>query len=329
MRNDLIRISTKGMSREEWLAERRKAIGGSDTSAILGLNPYATPYTVWADKTGRLPEKEDTEAMRIGRDLEQYVTDRFAEKSNKRTRKLNAIIKNPAYPWASANIDRDIVGEDSGLECKTTSVLNLSKFKGGEFPLTYYSQATHYLAITGCSRWYVAVLVLGQGFMIYQMTRIENDPCPEWCESSVYVSDAEIAALMAAERDFWEFVKNDTPPALSGEKADSDALGAIYTGGDADTVNLLGMTDILERRAAIKNRIAELETGLAECEQEIKQAMGNAERGQASGYIVSWKPQTRSTFDAKRFAKENPDVDLSGYYNVSHFRKFDVKALAE
>lgn len=327
MRTDLIKISTRDMSRVEWLAERRKAIGGSDTSAILGLNPYATPFTVWADKTGRLPEKEDSEAMRIGRDLEQYVVDRFAEKSNKRTRKVNAIIKNPAYPWASANIDRDIVGEDSGLECKTTSVLNLGKFKGGEFPLTYYSQATHYLAITDYSRWYVAVLILGVGFNVYQMTRIENDPCPEWCESSVYVSDAEIAALMDAERDFWEFVKNDTPPAMSGEKADSDALAAIYTGGGTDTVDLAGMTDILERRAALKKRIAELETGLAECEQEIKQAMGDAERGEANGYVVNWKSQTRSTFDVKRFAKENPDVELAGYYNVSRFRKFDVKAI--
>lgn len=79
MRSDIIKISTKGMSRQEWLEERRNAIGGSDTSAILGLNPYATPYTVWADKTGRLPEKEDSEAMRQGRDFEQYVADRFTE----------------------------------------------------------------------------------------------------------------------------------------------------------------------------------------------------------------------------------------------------------
>lgn len=327
MRTDLIKISTRDMSRAEWLAERRKAIGGSDTSAILGLNPYATPFTVWADKTGRLPEKEDSEAMRIGRDLEQYVVDRFAEKSNKRTRKVNAIIKNPAYPWASANIDRDIVGEDSGLECKTTSVLNLGKFKGGEFPLTYYSQATHYLAITDYSRWYVAVLILGVGFNVYQMTRIENDPCPEWCESSVYVSDAEIAALMDAERDFWEFVKNDTPPALSGQEADSDALATIYAGGNDETVDLLGMTGIIERHGALKKRIKDLETELTACEQEIKQAMGNAERGQASGYVIKWRSQTRRMFDAKAYAKANPDANLDPFYKLSSFRKFEIKPI--
>ena len=66
-------ISTKDMPREEWLEYRRLGIGGSDAGAIIGMNPYATPYSVWADKTGRLPEKEDNEAMRQGRDFEDYV----------------------------------------------------------------------------------------------------------------------------------------------------------------------------------------------------------------------------------------------------------------
>lgn len=51
--------STRGMSREAWLEKRRKTIGGSDAAAIVGLSRYASPYTVWADKTGRIPEKED------------------------------------------------------------------------------------------------------------------------------------------------------------------------------------------------------------------------------------------------------------------------------
>lgn len=45
------------MDREKWLEERRKGIGGSDAAALVGMNSYSTPYMVWADKTGRLPEK--------------------------------------------------------------------------------------------------------------------------------------------------------------------------------------------------------------------------------------------------------------------------------
>ncbi len=59
------------LTHEEWLEERRKSIGGSDAAALVGMNPYVTPYMLWADKTGRLPPKEDNEAMRQGRDLKR------------------------------------------------------------------------------------------------------------------------------------------------------------------------------------------------------------------------------------------------------------------
>ena len=65
--------NTKDMPREQWLEARRKGIGGSDAAAILGMSHYSTPYSVFAEKMGALPEKEDSEAMRQGRDLEAYV----------------------------------------------------------------------------------------------------------------------------------------------------------------------------------------------------------------------------------------------------------------
>ena len=66
------------MSRAEWLEERRHSIGGSDAAAVVGMNPYVTPYMLWADKTDRLPPKEDNEAMRQGRDLQWSVAERFS-----------------------------------------------------------------------------------------------------------------------------------------------------------------------------------------------------------------------------------------------------------
>lgn len=67
------KVSTVGMSREDWLEQRRHTIGGSDAAGIIGLSKWSSPVSVWADKTGRLPDKPDTEAMRLGRDLEGYV----------------------------------------------------------------------------------------------------------------------------------------------------------------------------------------------------------------------------------------------------------------
>ena len=57
------KISTLGMSREEWLKERRKSLGGSDMGAVLGLNKYRSPWVVWAEKTGRLGEEPENEAI--------------------------------------------------------------------------------------------------------------------------------------------------------------------------------------------------------------------------------------------------------------------------
>ena len=76
-------VKTVGLSREDWLEYRRKGLGGSDASTVCGLNPYSCKLTLWADKTGRLPEKEDSEAMRTGRDLEQYVALGFEEATGK------------------------------------------------------------------------------------------------------------------------------------------------------------------------------------------------------------------------------------------------------
>ena len=59
MYKGLKKISTVGMEHEAWLAHRRNAIGGSDAASIIGLNQWSSPYTVWADKLGKLPPKED------------------------------------------------------------------------------------------------------------------------------------------------------------------------------------------------------------------------------------------------------------------------------
>lgn len=130
----MTKIPTLGMRREDWLEERRKSIGGSDAAGILGLNRYSSPFILWLDKTGQLPEKEETEAMRIGRDLEDYVAKRWSEATGKKVRRENHLIRNSLYPFAHADVDRMVVSENAGLECKTTSTLDLRQFHGVEFP---------------------------------------------------------------------------------------------------------------------------------------------------------------------------------------------------
>ena len=318
-------ISTKDMPREEWLEYRRLGIGGSDAGAIIGMNPYATPYSVWADKTGRLPEKEDNEAMRQGRDFEDYVAKRFEEKSGKRVRRYNYMLMHEQHDFITANIDRVVSGEYAGLECKTTSILNLKKFKDGEFPDQYYAQCVHYLAVTGWDRWYLGVVILGVGFKIYMLTRKKDDVCPDWCESMVYVDDGEIALLTGAEVEFWKtYVEPDKAPPVDGFKPTTDALSAIYQGGDYEII-ALSEIDVIKGYLDVKSDIKALEKAKESYEQALKAKLGDCERGECGGYAVTWRTQQRNSFDFKRFAKENPEVDLSSYYSSTTYRVFGVK----
>lgn len=303
------KVSTIGMSREEWLNIRKGSIGGSDAAAIVGLNSYSSAYSVWAEKRGLLPEKDDNEAMRQGRDLEEYVARRFEESSGKKVRRCNAVIYNDDYPFAHANIDRDIVGEDAGLECKTTSALNMSRFAGGEYPANYYVQCQHYLAVTGKKKWYLAVLVLGREFMVFE---IERD-------------DDEIKALMDAERELWDCVVSGEHPSVDGSKATSDAIKAVYSDSHPGTIDLFSRDTVIDEIMAIRQQIKELEQLQEERENIIKADLGSYESGTTDKFNVSWKQQTRRSFDVKRFAELNPEIDLAPYYNETAYRKFDIR----
>ena len=82
-------VSTLNLSHEEWLRYRKRGIGGSDAGAICGLNPYVTAMQVYHDKTSDTADDTDNEAMRQGRDLEEYVSQRFMEATGKKVRRAS------------------------------------------------------------------------------------------------------------------------------------------------------------------------------------------------------------------------------------------------
>ena len=66
---------TKKMTHEEWVQLRKSSIGGSDSAICVNMNPYSGLITLYADKMGLSSEKETSEAMRLGTDLEAYVAE--------------------------------------------------------------------------------------------------------------------------------------------------------------------------------------------------------------------------------------------------------------
>lgn len=301
------KVKTK--NHDEWLKLRSQYIGGSDAAAVVGMNAFSSPYSLWAEKTGKTPGFSGNLATEVGTYLEEFVAQKFAEETGKKVRKCNYSFLNSQYPFAIANIDREIVGEDAGLEIKTTDTLNLKKFKNGEYPANYYCQCVHYMAVTSKKKWYLAVLIGNKEFKWFTIERDE----------------AEIAALMGAEKDFWECVKNNTPPAIDGSKATTESIKTIYAeSNNESTVDLMAYKKELELYSALGQQIKELQTQQDEAANRIKEFMGESSGGHCDGFKVSWGSRSRKTFDVKSFAEAHPDIDISTYYKESSYRTFKI-----
>ena len=324
----ITRIVTTSMTREEWLAERRKSLGGSDIGGVLGMSSWSSPFSVWAEKTGKVPDKPDTEAMRIGRDLEDYVAKRFTEASGYQVKRVNSIIRNDKFPHLHANIDRRIVGtvlgDPAGLECKTASAFATKRYISGEFPPNYYAQCVAYMAVTEYPRWFLAVLIMGREFKIYGLTTCPDDPpCPSWCESMVYVSPEEIEALKETAIHFWRaYVLTNTPPPVDGTDPTSGTLTQMYPGGDSQTISLFGMDDLPGEYLRLQKQKKGIEKEQEKIKQALMEEMEDAESAECADgrFRITWKSQERKAFSAALFRADHPEIDLSPYYSVSKSR---------
>ena len=305
------KVSTKEMSREEWLEVRRKSIGGSDAASILGLNPYNSAYAIWCEKTGKITPEDisSKEAVRLGNDLEQYAAERWMEATGKKVRRENSIIYNDRYPFAHANPDRMVIGEKAGLECKTTSSWEVAKqLKEGEIPPYWYCQCVHYMMVTGADRWYLGALAFGEGFFEFTIERDE----------------AEIASLSTCEKEFWDFVVNDQSPTLDGSEATTEALKTIYKESSPGTLaDLTAVGSNIAYYNEISKQIKDLEAIKAEQENIIKDYMGDREKGSFGNTTISWKSSSRRTFDKSAYEADHGKIS-DHYYNTTSVRTFRV-----
>lgn len=305
-------VSTTGMSRADWLAWRRRGIGGSDAAALVGLSPWATPFSVYADKLGLLPEQEDNEAMRQGRELEEYVARRFSEASGKNVRRCNAVIQHPRHDFMLANVDRLICGERAGLECKTMNPRSPSApaLERGDVPVQYYVQCQHYMAVTGLSKWYLAILVLGTAFYWFDVPR----------------HDGDIAALEAAEAAFWkDCVLARCAPEPDDTPCCEMVLKQLYPRASEDKeITLETDRDALDRLSQIKRAQAALEQERRGLENKLRAQMQDAAIGHAGGYTVSLLNRMRSGLDVQALRAEHPEI-LEHYSKTITYRSLTVK----
>ena len=305
------KISLAGVDNMEWLRLRKAGIGGSDAGAICGVNPYSSAMKVFHDKTSEEVEEQDNEAIRIGHDLEDYVAQRFMEATGLKVRKSNFMYRSKEHPFMIADVDRLIVGEDAGLECKTASAYNADKWADGNIPLHYVMQCYHYMAVTGKRTWYIAAVILGREFTYRKL---------EW-------DDELISRLIGIEEDFWNnhVVPGTIPPPDGSEACDEVIEQYFHTAKKASAIKLVGFDEKLNRREEILGFIAELQAEQKQIEQEVKLFMGDNQYATSDHYRVSWGNIDSIRLDSQRIKTEKPEI-YADYGKASHYRRFEVKA---
>ena len=305
------KIPTADMTNTEWLTLRKTGIGGSDAGAVCGLNPYSSSVKVFYDKTYSEIKELDSEAVRQGHDLEDYVAQRFMEATGLKVRRSNYMYRSTEYPFMIADVDRLVAGEDAGLECKTASAYNADKWKDSEIPLHYVMQCYHYMAVTGKRTWYIAAVILGQKFVYRKLV---------W-------NDELVAKLIAMEKDFWEnHVAAGVMPAPDGSDICSEVLNSYFRSSKkGSSIRLIGFDDRLKRRVEIMEQIERLQKEQNSIEQEIKLYMKDNEYAVSDSYRVSWSSVNTTRLDTTGIKEEQPEI-YRNYAKQSVSRRFQIKA---
>lgn len=287
--------STAEKSREEWLELRRGGLGGSDAGAIMGFNPYKGPFGVYINKKmGYDEDLSNKESVYWGTVLEDVVAKEFERRTGKKVRRVNAILQSKEHPFMLANLDREIVGEDAILECKTTSSYRDGEWQEDEIPASYICQAQHYMAVTGVEKAYIACLIGGQKFV--------------WKE---IVKDEEfIEMLIRKEEDFWNryILGNDAPPPDDSEacrkylkeKYPQEQGGAIFLSSD--------MEKKAQQYQEILGSIKELERRKERVRNELIAYMETAPEAIGDGFILSYKTAESRRLNTKKLKEEQPEL---------------------
>lgn len=202
--------------REEWLQKRTGRIGGSDASAILGMNPYRTNVELWQIKTGQLIPEDISEKpyVKYGTEAEEHLRELFKLDFPEYQvfYEENNMWLNDRFPFAHASLDGWLVDQEGrkGIwECKTTNILqSMQKEKWkGRIPDNYYIQLLHYLLVTEFD-FVVLVAQLKSEFNgeIYKQTKhfkIERAEVEE-----------DIQFLESSEKKFWKQIQERRKPDL-------------------------------------------------------------------------------------------------------------------
>ena len=264
------------MNREQWLERRKEGIGASEVGAILGLSDYETPMSLWAQKLGKTPPKEETLAMWLGHEMEPIIAKRYEMETG---RKLvdpgdYAILQSPDVPFLFSTLDRKAHFDGYGwgpVEMKAPGERTKDDWADGGSPLIYQAQLQVQMFCMGAQVGEIAAIIGNSEFLIRRY------------EYNSRFMDAIIPVLS----EFWFNVKHEIPPTIDGGMATSNAIRKLHPEDNGETIELpdelIGDAILLD---SIQEAIATAEAERDAIKNNIMYAMG---------------PNTYATINGKRW----------------------------
>lgn len=293
---------------EQWHADRRLGIGGSDAAAALGLSKWKTPYQLYLEKIGESePEDESWEMLR-GKAMEPALRQHYANEKGHEVITYKTAIVSPKYPWMRYNPDG--LTNDRLVEFKTAAYGHGWGVEDtDEIPQEYLLQVQHGMIVADRPITDVTVSIAG------------NKP-----KSFVVEADKELQEIIIErEAQFWENVKTLTPP----DAISNDDVSRMYRAVNGKSIEIT--PEISERLTALRD----IRTSIKSCEEEkerievyIKNFMGENEVLVSDTHVplVTWKQQKGSRrIDADALRTNFPDIAAQVTTIGDPIRRFLVK----
>ncbi|MBO5957510.1 MAG: YqaJ viral recombinase family protein [Bacteroidales bacterium] len=202
-------------SHEEWLKNRFR-IGGSDASAVIGMNPWKTNVELWEEKTGlcKPADISDKPYIQYGHQAEPLLRELFKLDFPEYQvfYEENNLFLNNKYPWGHFSADGwllDEKGRKGVLEIKTTEILqSMQKEKWNKrLPDNYYIQLLH------------GLLIMEADFAVLKaQLKTVFDGVPYLQTKHYHIERSEVEAdiqyLATEEEKFWRYVESKQQPPL-------------------------------------------------------------------------------------------------------------------
>lgn len=141
-------------SRQEWLEERRKGIGGSDVAALFGKSKWTTRTDLIKKKKNPVVVEEQSAITGLGSRMERVIIEDFVlNKYEDVWTTDTTIFTNPKYEGLQASLDAmaTIDGEEVIIEIKFVNLFGGTNWKNedGEWilPEHYWMQVQHYMTV--------------------------------------------------------------------------------------------------------------------------------------------------------------------------------------